>query len=320
LTTYKKLVGGGSIMSEIDAVKNAFAILHIDKVEDSPEVFQTAAGRWPLSPESHVLMMAAVQPFISGAISKTVNMPNSSTVADIENIHLLAWQEGIKSIAVYRDGCKSMQPLSGATTVAQEVVQDSPKEQPVRQRLPRQRNGHTRAFKVGELEGYFTTGEYEDGKLGEVFVRVSKQGSTLAGIVDAWSIAISLGLQHGVPLSSYVEKYSGMRFEPLGMTNDSDVRISASLVDYLFRRLAIDYLDRQSRNDLNIFTNEERIELLEDEVEKEIVEIIKEVRTDKIEVQQQNSSAPLCYSCGSFMRPSGACHVCVSCGSTSGCS
>jgi len=165
------------------------------------------------------------------------------------------------------------------------------------------------------LQGYISTGEYDDGRLGEVFLRVSKQGSTLAGIVDAWSIAISLGLQHGVPLKSFVDKYAGMRFEPQGMTNDADVRIANSLVDYIFRRLAIDYLEADSRKELGIFTNEERIDLLETEIEEEVAQTFAEEK--KIST---SAHAPICYSCGSFMRPSGACHVCPSCGTTSGCS
>ena len=309
LITYKKLVGGGTIAANIESVETALRVLGISSVDQRPDVFQTAAGKYPLSPESHVKMMGAVQPFLSGAISKTVNLPNSATVEDIEDIHLLAWNLGVKSIAVYRDGCKAFQPLSSEKEKKVETPTAHPKT--TREKMPRQRKGHTNAFKVADLQGYVTTGEYEDGKLGEVFIKVSKQGSTLAGIVDAWSIAVSLGLQHGVPLESFVEKYSGMRFEPLGMTNDPDIRIANSFVDYIFRRLAVDYLDVESRNSYMIYTRDERVELLEEE---------NKVEEKKDGATAKHISSPLCFQCGSFMRPSGACHVCESCGTTSGCS
>jgi ribonucleoside-diphosphate reductase alpha chain len=270
-------------------------------------------------------MMGAVQPFISGAISKTVNLPNDATVEDIEEIHSMAWRLGVKSIAVYRDGCKAAQPLSGSTSkFAEKIVVPEHVVKSQRERLPRSRKGHTHAFKVGEVEGYLTTGEYEDGRLGEVFVRVSKQGSTLAGIVDAWSISLSMGLQHGVPLQSYVDKYSGMRFEPSGMTQDPDVRIANSLVDYIARRLAIDYLENDARNSLGIFTKEERVNLVEEASYVEFLGKALPVNTSETLVtsfgSNKVSSAHMCFSCGSFMRPSGACYVCENCGSTSGCS
>ena len=317
LKTYKQLVGGGTLVQNIEAVNNALEILGLEEVDETLDVFKTAAGANPLSPKSHVLMMAATQNFISGAISKTVNLPNSATVEDVKDIYELAWRLGVKSIAIYRDGCKAAQPLSGSQS-SSETTPTAVKGKPMatqREKLPQKRSGSVRTFRVGELQGYISTGEYDDGRLGEVFLRVSKQGSTLAGIVDAWSIAISLGLQHGVPLKSFVDKYAGMRFEPQGMTNDADVRIANSLVDYIFRRLAIDYLEADSRKELGIFTNEERIDLLETEIEEEVAQTFAEEK--KIST---SAHAPICYSCGSFMRPSGACHVCPSCGTTSGCS
>ena len=215
----------------------------------------------------HIRMMGAVQPFISGAISKTVNVPEEVTVEDVEQLHIEAWQLGIKAVAIYRDNCKVAQPLATAKkTVADPSA--SPAEvhdaelaikvaelekalehqttvvvkQPIRERLPRRRKSSTFAFRVADCEGYVTVGEYDDGRPGEVFMKVSKQGSTLAGIMDAFAIAVSLGLQHGVPLATYVRKYTNMRFEPAGMTDDPDLRIAQSLVDYIFRRLAVDYL------------------------------------------------------------------------------
>jgi ribonucleoside-diphosphate reductase alpha chain len=310
LSTYKKLVGGGFIESYIAAVDEGLQTLNITSIDEVPRVFQTAAGADALSPESHVKMMGAVQPFLSGAISKTVNLPHSATVQDIENIHMLAWKSGLKSIAVYRDGCKAAQPLSGTQNASESTPAPASVSTPLknRERLPRTRRAVTSAFNLGELEGYLTVGEYDDGRPGEVFIKVSKQGSTLAGIVDAWAIAVSLGLQHGVPLTSYVEKFSGMRFEPNGMTDDADVRIVSSLVDYISRRMALDYVDVESRSELGIFNREERIELIEQEVEETVTKTA------------SSSSAPLCFTCGSIMRRAGACHVCESCGATSGCS
>lgn len=320
LTTYKSLVGGGVIASHIGAVDNAFTTLGIAHIDEAPDVFKTAAGVNALSPEAHVLMMGAVQPFISGAISKTVNLPNDATVDDIERIHMLAWDKGVKSIAVYRDGCKAAQPLSGSqkTPEASKPTVEVVSTRTERERLPRQRKGHTRAFKIAALEGYMTTGEYDDGRLGELFLRVSKQGSTLAGIVDAWSIAVSLGLQYGVPLESFIEKYASMRFEPNGFTSDEDIRITSSLADFIFRRLALDYLDAEKREQFGVYTKDERIEMIENEITDAIVEEVGQVRTEKSEVAHSN--APMCYACGSFMRPAGACHVCETCGATSGCS
>ena len=220
----------------------------------------------------HVKMMGAVQPFISGAISKTVNMPEDATIEDVANLHMDAWKLGVKAVAIYRDNCKVGQPLSTAKkdgdessssvtatdSVAAELFTridhletalDLAKSQaqhitlrPMRERMPRRRVSTTFAFRVADCEGYVTVGEYEDGRPGEVFIKVSKQGSTLAGIMDAFSISISLGLQHGVPLATYVRKYVNMKFEPSGMTDDADLRIATSLVDYIFRRLALDYL------------------------------------------------------------------------------
>jgi ribonucleoside-diphosphate reductase alpha chain len=247
----------------------------------------------------HVRMMGAVQPFISGAISKTVNLPEDVTVEEVEQLHLDAWRLGIKAIAVYRDNCKVAQPLSTtkkdgeaapvgeggdyappgseaeardreiATRIAElEAALDRERGRvaeplvvgAVRERLPRRRTSSTFAFRVADCEGYVTVGEYEDGRPGEVFIKVSKQGSTLAGIMDAFSISVSLGLQHGVPLATYVRKYSNMRFEPAGITDDADLRIATSLLDYIFRRLALDYLSREEREDLGVLSTRERMQ------------------------------------------------------------
>ena len=195
----------------------------------------------------HVRMMAAVQPFLSGAISKTVNMPESATVEDIEEIYCQGWKLGLKALAIYRDNCKVGQPLSDAQGSKKATAEADAGEQvveyrPIRKRLPKKRPSETVSFSVGGAEGYLTASSYPDDGLGEVFLKMSKQGSTLAGVMDAFSIAISIGLQYGVPLETYVAKFTNMRFEPAGMTDDPDIRMAASVMDYIFRRLALDFL------------------------------------------------------------------------------
>jgi ribonucleoside-diphosphate reductase alpha chain len=303
----------------------------------------------------HVKMMAAVQPFISGAISKTVNMPEEVTVEDVEQLHLDAWKLGLKAVAIYRDNCKVAQPLS--TTKKGSEVHSGPElhdeelaakvaqleaalhrqtvvvKQPMRERLPRRRKSNTFAFRVADCEGYVTVGEYDDGRPGEVFMKVSKQGSTLAGIMDAFSISVSLGLQHGVPLATYVRKYTNMRFEPAGMTDDPDLRIASSLVDYIFRRLAVDYLPYDERAELGILTTGERMQPTLPGIEEEstpsagVVEspaLPEPVRDRVVDVRLPGTpdakDAPYCYQCGNAMQRAGSCYVCTSCGTTSGCS
>jgi ribonucleoside-diphosphate reductase alpha chain len=316
----------------------------------------------------HVRMMAAVQPFISGAISKTVNMPEDATVAEVEQLHMDAWRAGVKAVAVYRDNCKVGQPLSttkkaevvvtteAGVTVTQQVdaIELATKvakleralsqqqvvvvKQPIRERLPRRRRSTTFAFRVADCEGYVTVGEYEDGRPGEVFIKVSKQGSTLAGIMDAFSISISLGLQHGVPLSTYVKKYSNMKFEPAGLTDDAELRLASSLVDYIFRRLAVDYLPLAERAELGILTTGERTQPTLPGVEEQVA--LDQPSTDPqvasapvvpaaepgstpaaaATTRQPQLDAPMCFQCGTTMQRAGSCYVCAGCGTTSGCS
>ena len=297
LVKFKKLVGGGSMQivnltipraldklgyaqETIEAIVEYIA----DKghVVDAPglkpehyEVFDTAMGQRAISPMGHVRMMAAVQPFLSGAISKTVNLPERATVEEIEEVYLEGWKMGLKALAVYRDNCKVGQPLSdggssakddkaaadaaaAATKTVEKIVY-----RPTRERLPKRRDSRTTSFAIGGAEGYLTAGTYDDGRLGEVFLKFGKQGSTLAGVMDAFSIAISVALQYGVPLETFVEKFSNMRFEPAGMTDDPDVRMGQSLVDYVFRRLALDYMDFETRSFMGIHTAEERARQLE---------------------------------------------------------
>ena len=255
-------------------------IAHIDEHKSivgapafNPEhlpVFACSMGDNTIHYRGHVSMMGAVQPFISGAISKTVNMPEEATVEDIEALHIEAWRLGLKAVAIYRDNCKVGQPLStqkkagavepvaleGGTIVestperiVERVVEHVIVQEPVRQKLPRVRTSKTFSFRVADCHGYVTVGEFEDGRPGELFLKVAKQGSTLAGIMDAFAISVSHGLQYGVPLEAFCDMFTNMRFEPAGMTDDPDIRFATSLVDYIFRRLAVEYLPEDRRRD-----------------------------------------------------------------------
>jgi ribonucleoside-diphosphate reductase alpha chain len=310
-------------------------------VDDAPyikaehkAVFDCAMGQNPIHYMGHVNMMAAVQPFISGAISKTVNMPETVTVEEVENLFLEGWKLGLKALAIYRDNCKVAQPLSADKKKKADpaVIATG---QPQRKRLPKSRPGRTVSFRVADTEGYMTAGEYPDDGLGEIFLKVSKQGSTLSGIMDAFAISLSLGLQYGVPLEAYVQKFMNMRFEPAGMTDDPDVRLAMSIVDYVFRRLALDYLDEPTRRRLGIMTSEERRDLVkgdngngnghgEPAAAASPAPTIQITRPSEPPVgdagEVRYTDAPLCYNCGNQMRPAGSCFVCESCGSTSGCS
>ena len=296
LVKFKKLVGGGSMQIVNQTIPRALTKLGYDteKVEaivdyiaenghviDAPglktehyEIFDTAMGARSLKPMGHVRMMASCQPFLSGAISKTVNLPESATVEEIEDIYLQSWKLGLKATAVYRDNCKVGQPLSGgkgdnkgqdsnASTEGDTKVIEKVVYAPTRKRLPKSRVSRTTSFTVGGAEGYMTSGAHDDGELGEVFLKLGKQGSTLAGVMDAFSIAVSIGLQYGVPLETYVSKFSNLRFEPSGLTDDPDVRMAQSLMDYVWRRLALDYLPFEKRADMGIYSADERQRYLE---------------------------------------------------------
>jgi len=290
LVKFKKLVGGSSMRIVNNTVPRALAVLGYDpeqvdaiiayigehgNVVDAPglkpehyPVFDTAMGVRFIAPMGHVRMMAAVQPFISGAISKTVNLPESATVEDIADVYMQGWKLGLKALAVYRDNCKVGQPLNVAGTKSTAAAEPAKPEVRVeyrarRQRLPKSRMGRTTSFSVAGAEGYMTSGAYEDGSLGEVFLKLGKQGSTLSGVMDALSIAVSIGLQYGVPLESFVQKFTNLRFEPAGMTDDPDIRIAQSITDYIFRRLALDYLSFDARAELGIYTAAERARYVE---------------------------------------------------------
>jgi ribonucleoside-diphosphate reductase alpha chain len=365
LVKFKKLVGGGSMQIVNQTIPRALkrlgyaeetieAIIEyiashghvVDAPGLKPEhypVFDTAMGERSISPMGHVRMMAAVQPFLSGAISKTVNMPETATVEEVEEIYFQGWKLGLKALAIYRDNCKVGQPLSDAKAKEKdapvEVVVD---HRPVRKRLPKKRPSQTISFSVGGAEGYMTAGSYPDDGLGEVFLKLGKQGSTLAGVMDAFSIAISIALQYGVPLEAYVSKFVNMRFEPSGMTDDPDVRMAQSIMDYIFRRLALDYLPYEKRAGMSIFTAEERAGQLDESSghgsDAPVAEINEdlgdtpEVGTNSVPstvhssaellevITGKTADAPLCMTCGIKMRPAGSCYVCEGCGSTSGCS
>ena len=381
LVKFKKLVGGGSMQIVNQTVPRALKNLGYQPEQaeaiieyisehghvvgapglrlEHHEVFDCAMGERSISPMGHVRMMAAIQPALSGAISKTVNLPESATVEDVEQIYFEGWKLGLKALAIYRDNCKVGQPLSAAKKKPAEAEAAEPtpthEVRPVRRRLPKQRSATVTRFSVAGAEGYMTASSYPGDGIGEVFLKLGKQGSTLAGVMDAFSIAISVGLQYGIPLESYVAKFTNMRFDPAGITDDPDIRMASSVMDYIFRRLALDHLSYDQRSELGILSVEERTAALAggdpaaaaDEVDPdELAQSVPVERaqpqsphqqperdvnggspaaphssTELIEAQQGRSAdAPLCLNCGTKMRPAGSCYVCEGCGSTSGCS
>ncbi|MEO7195305.1 MAG: vitamin B12-dependent ribonucleotide reductase [Pseudonocardiaceae bacterium] len=368
LITFKKLVGGGSMQFVNGTVPRALRklgyqpeqveaiVAHIAEHGNvlrapglRPEhysVFDCAMGEAAIAPMGHLRMLAAVQPFLSGAISKTINMPESATAEDVEGIYTQGWKLGLKAVAIYRDNCKVGQPLSVSKrddkTAAAPVstAAATVEYRPVRRRLPKSRTGLTTSFTVGGAEGYITANSYPGDGLGEVFLKISKQGSTLAGLMDAFSVAISVGLQYGVPLETYVSKFTNMRFEPAGLTDDPDVRMAQSIMDYIFRRLALDFLPAETRSALGIYSAAQRARQVqtgsydapaEDTGQQQgLPETAAATQSapdtvhspmELIEATQGlHADAPLCFTCGVKMQPAGACYLCTSCGSTSGCS
>ncbi|HSW85133.1 MAG TPA: vitamin B12-dependent ribonucleotide reductase [Candidatus Saccharimonadales bacterium] len=405
LVKVKKLVGGGTMSIVNQTVPRALRALGYNKpqidtivayIDDektilgAPDlkkeheaVFACSMGDNAIHYSGHVKMMASVQPFLSGAISKTVNMPEDVSVEDVEQIHLDAWKQGLKAVAIYRDNCKVAQPLSMAKKT---VVTDSPADATtisslsatvpsvaaeavndrfvvkgtIRREMPRERNAKTIAFKVAGSKGYMTIGEFEDGTPGEVFIKIAKQGSTLAGIMDSLAVSVSYGLQYGVPLKSYVHGLTSMSFAPAGITDDPDIRTASSLVDYVFRRLAKTYLSFDDLLELGMVSIDdmpdqgqtsllpavaaepEQLQVvavapgLPITVEPVVSNIVSEpepvpsfsppineapaIPTDEAKTLVGDSSAPICYNCGNQTQRSGSCYVCTSCGSTTGCS
>ncbi len=396
LIKMKKLVGGGTmrivnqtipralrklgytpaqmddIIAYIDTEKSILGAPHL--AAEHVAVFACSMGDNTIHYEGHVRMMGAVQPFISGAISKTVNMPEEASVEEIERLHMLSWRLGLKAVAIYRDNCKVGQPLStskkgdaaqgseaGERVVErtiERVIERVIVNEPIRQKLPRSRSARTFEFRVADCKGFATIGEYANGQPGEIFLTVSKQGSTLSGIMDAFAKSISYGLQYGVPLRAFVEAFTNMRFDPAGMTDDPDIRFASSIMDYLFRRLALEYLTYDERAELSIFTVDERLQPTLPGIQESVWEtqngsdIVPEAKSipavEDLLAQMElgiapdapnnditnpagrarpgasrpvrQSDAPMCMQCGVQMVRAGSCHACPSCGSTSGCS
>ena len=361
LVKMKKLVGGGTMQIVNQGVGRALSQLgytpdavegiieHIAETgsvlgapglaDEHVAVFACSMGDNVIAPGGHIKMMAAVQPFLSGAISKTVNTPESTTVEEFEEIMVESWKLGLKAVALYRDNCKVGQPLTAKSSesddtespaaIADSVVAAT--AQPSREKLPRSRASRTFEFRVADCKGFVTVGEYADGRPGELFIRVSKQGSTLAGIMDAFAISVSHGLQYGVPLSAFVDAFVGMRFEPAGMTDDADLRIASSLMDYLFRRLAVEYMGLEERQARNILTTGERSQPTLPGLDEAVTPSIQglDVPSDPPSTtpapapaasESSISDAPFCGQCGTQMVRAGSCYACRDCGSTSGCS
>ena len=384
LVKMKKLVGGGTMQIVNQGVGRALRQLGyeedvIDAIEahisetgsvigasgiadEHVAVFACSMGDNVISPSGHIEMMAAVQPFLSGAISKTVNTPESATIDEFEQIMIDGWKLGLKAVALYRDNCKVGQPLTAKTADTDEstptvtAIDSIGARAPEREKLPRSRASRTFEFRVADCKGFVTVGEYEDGRPGELFIRVSKQGSTLAGIMDAFAISVSHGLQYGVPISAFVDAFVGMRFEPAGMTDDPELRLASSLMDYLFRRLAVEYMPVDDRKARNILTVGERTQPTLPGVAEATTQTVQgqDVAADPPSgmvdqpasisdaglarpsgmVDQSASisdaglarpsgmvnTAPFCGQCGTQMVRAGSCYACRDCGTSSGCS
>jgi ribonucleoside-diphosphate reductase alpha chain len=362
LVKYKKLVGGGMLKMVNGTVPAALrrlgygetAIADIiafiddnDTIEGAPTLreedvavfdcaFTPQNGKRSITWQGHLRMMAAVQPFISGAISKTVNMPNEATVEDIERAYTDGWKLGLKAVAIYRDGSKRSQPLATSmdktTGHRVQVV-----ERPLRKRLPAERTAITHKFEVGGHEGYITVGLYEDGTPGEIFLRMAKEGSTVSGLMDSFATAVSLALQYGVPLPALVDKFSHTRFDPQGFTRNPEIPIAKSVMDYIFRWLASRFLPQEERDRLGIIRREpdgsvtEPVSAADAEIEAMAAAAvavptaparkpIAAIPTTSAGAFINQEDAPTCSDCGSLMVRNGACYKCHNCGATSGCS
>ncbi|MGQ9525872.1 MAG: vitamin B12-dependent ribonucleotide reductase [Armatimonadota bacterium] len=330
LVKYKKLVGGGVLKIVNQTVPLALARLGYsssavgkiveyidtnDTIEGAPGLkeehlpvfdcaFRPANGSRYIHYMGHLRMMAAVQPFLSGAISKTVNMPNDATPEDIMDVYMTAWRLGLKAVAIYRDGCKRTQPLSTGREEKTAAVE----AKPIRRRLPDERRAITHKFSVAGHEGYITVGMYDDGTPGEIFIVMSKEGSVISGLMDSFATAISLALQYGVPLSVLVRKFSHVRFEPAGFTNNKDIPIAKSVIDYIFRWLALKFLTPEEQpsatQDVPVMSAQARMAM--EDAERQVFML--------------QADAPPCPECGAIMVRNGACYKCLNCGATSGCS
>jgi ribonucleoside-diphosphate reductase alpha chain len=348
LVKSKKLVGGGEITivnktvamaleklgyapAEVDQVvayvddRNTVVGAPFLKSEHYP-VFDCAIGDRSIHYMGHVKMMGAVQPFISGAISKTVNMPEEVTVEDVQQLFIDGWKLGTKAIAIYRDNCKVAQPLSKKADASATALPPEPLEKVERRRLPLDRTEVGRKFQVGDYEGYIHVGLYDDGTPGDIFVDIAKEGTTLAGLMNSFMISVSLGLQYGVPLEVYVSKFAHMRFEPSGMTNDPDIRVAKSIVDYVFRWMGKKFLTADQQEEIGILTPEvrarlaESYELLENGGTAPAPEAAPAVPAGQAALFNAWDDAQECAKCGGRMVRTGSCYTCRDCGQNTGCS
>jgi ribonucleoside-diphosphate reductase alpha chain len=355
LVKYKKLVGGGTIKivnntvplalrrlgyaeSDIDAI-----VKYADEkgtIEGAPGfraehlpvfdcAFRALNGTRSIHYMGHVKMMGAVQPFLSGAISKTVNLPPDATPEEIAGVYSEGWKQGLKAIAIYRDGCKRTQPLNTAASMSDtknpekrtslEYVGKAVSSAPFRRKLPDERRAITHKFSVAGHEGYITVGLYEDGKPGEIFLTMSKEGSTISGLMDSFATAISLTLQYGVPLEALIDKFTHMRFEPAGFTKNPEIPIAKSLVDYIFKWLGSKFLTAEEKQAIGVIARD-----TSSNAPVPVTEQVVAAKSDGGSSQkvafETSTDAPACHECGSIMVRSAACYKCMNCGATSGCS
>jgi len=353
LVKYKKLVGGGVMKIVNQSVGGVLKKLgysagqaqdivkYIDEketIEGAPHIkdehlavfdcaFPPANGKRSIHYRGHIRMMAAVQPFLSGAISKTVNMPTDATADEIANAYLESWRLGLKAVAVYRDGCKRSQPLSTSKDEVKTVaaaVAPAVEGRPARRKLPDERHSITHKFSIAGHEGYITVGMYEDGKPGEIFLVMAKEGSTISGLMDAFATSISMALQYGVPLEALVEKFSHVRFEPSGFTKNPEVPYAKSITDYIFRWLASKFLSVEHQEAVGVQPQEgslkPRTGVPASTSASQATSATAATTTSTAGSFKAQADAPPCHYCGSIMVRNGACYRCTNCGSTSGCS
>jgi ribonucleoside-diphosphate reductase alpha chain len=339
LVKYKKLVGGGLLKIVNNTVPRALkrlgyesreiqeiveAIDEQETIEGAPHLrdehlavfdcaFKPARGTRTIPYLGHIRMMGAVQPFISGAISKTVNMPADATVADVADAYIEAWRQGLKAIAIYRDGCKQIQPLNTSQPAeAAPAAAIAPEQRPVRRRLPDDCNSARHKFEIAGHEGYIHVGFYEDGTPGEIFIKMAKEGSTVSGLMDTIATLTSMALQYGVPLEVLVNKFGHVRFEPSGFTKNPEIPMAKSLTDYIFRFLGSRFLPAEQRREVGI----QEVAAIEARAPREV-----ETQTSATVISfSPQADAPSCSDCGSIMVRNGSCYKCLNCGATSGCS
>jgi ribonucleoside-diphosphate reductase alpha chain len=341
LVKSKKLVGGGEITivnktvplgleklgyapNEVDEIvayideRNSVVGAPYVKSEHYP-VFDCAVGERAIHYRGHVKMMGAIQPFISGAISKTVNLPETATIDEVAQLYQEAWKLGVKAIAIYRDNCKVAQPLSGKGEKGQQLLAPAGATvAPKRRRLPDDRTEVGRKFRVGEYEGYIHVGVFDDGSPGDIFVDIAKDGTTLQGLMNSLMIAVSMGLQYGVPPEVYVSKLSHLRFEPSGLTNDADIRQAKSIVDYIFRWFGKKFLDVDQQEEAGILSMEVRAAMAERLANGESGHA-EPASPGQTALFNPHEDAIECNRCGGRMVRAGTCYTCRDCGTSTGC-